>query len=104
MFKQVPAKAAVVKDEPVSPPAIKQESQAAANKKQSGKDSKGGADEKKKRVIVKKEYDMPGQTKDTPLAVGAQVDYFAPTNCSNVAGNSATIKFQCQLLVGNCVH
>ena len=80
MFKQVPAKPAVVKDEPISPPAVKQEPQAAGHKKHSGKDNKGGADEKRKRVIVKKEYDMPGQTKDTPLAVGGHTVASAPND------------------------
>lgn len=69
-YMQVAAKPAAVKDEPLSSAAVKTEPHTSGQKKQSNKStSKDAADVKQKRVIVKKEYDMPGQTKDTPLEV-----------------------------------
>lgn len=73
---QTAVKPTKVKDEPLGLSGVKGEPGTGPANKQSSRASKegaqkGGAEEKKKRVIVKKEYDMPGQTKDTPIPVSA---------------------------------
>ena len=53
-----------IKDEPLSP---KSEPEASP---QQGKKPRAKKSETEKKVVVKKEYEKPGQTRDTPSEVG----------------------------------
>lgn len=64
--KELPkGRAAAVKDEPLSPD-VKSEPESSPQKPARSKPVKVKKAEGEKRVIVKKEFDMPGQTRDTP--------------------------------------
>ena len=69
---QPKGRAAVVKDEPLSPD-VKSEPESSPQKPARSKPVKVKKAEGEKRVIVKKEFDMPGQTRDTPSEVSIAV-------------------------------
>lgn len=62
--KSVPIKKEAVKIEPLSPKSEPQDLP------QQGKKPRAKKGEGEKRVIVKKEYEKPGQTRETPSEVG----------------------------------
>ena len=59
---------AAVKDEPLSP-GVKSEPDTSPQKGIKVKSTRAKKPDGEKRVIVKKEYDKPGQTRETPLEV-----------------------------------
>ena len=93
---QPKTKPAVVKDEPLSP-TVKSEPETSPQKGAKGKETraKKGDGEKKvveKKVVVKKEYDLPGQTRETPSEVSSHLilticHRLAPHNTTGITGS-----------------